>query len=475
MDLQAYLDSMTWRGIQLSAIDGMIRFRAPRATLTPLDREFLAANKKAILDALDLGEAHAPESSPARSTSTGSAKVVEPSGHPAPRPLGRLTRPPRKSSRATTPTGNRDRPAGSDSRYSGNPRNPSPPGHISNFPNIATAPDPADLEVFAPPALEYGVADQMIVRIGDQRYPYSVWDGETLPGDHLALDTETDIARNHTIPTLALATASDGKVHRLIHPDRLGEFLILHCLKHIVCHNVAFDHWVIVRHLEAGGEAEALVAWWGVVNDDRVHDTMHLDGLIRLGRTDADPKFRDLAAVAGEYAGLPLDKQDPYRSRYAEIIGSDWATVERGFFEYAIKDPIATLAAHEVMVVEADGIMAAHGLDPVAVVREHGPLGEKYLVKGAIALAEVTRPGFALDRVQVNRAEREHRDRVRGLVDALIDMPGCKALFARDRQGCLKLSPSTGAPSIVQEQLRTLLAERAGIVAATTGLRRLSP
>jgi hypothetical protein len=226
---------------------------------------------------------------------------------------------------------------------------------------------------------------------------------------------------------------------------------------------------VIVKHLEATGETEALGLWWKIVDANRVHDTMHLDGLIRLGRTDADPRYRDLAVVAGEYAGHTLDKDDPYRRRYGEIKGRDWATVERGFFEYAVKDVIATQAAYRAMSVEAAGIMAAHGLDPVEVARRHGLLGENYQVKAAIALAAVTRLGIALDRSRVEVAERDHRDRIQGLVDSMIAMPGCVGLFHHDPQGRMKLT-QTGTPSIREDRLRELLVERAGRVAAETRL-----
>ena len=42
---------------------------------------------------------------------------------------------------------------------------------------------------------------------------------------------------------------------------------------------------------------------------------------IRLARIDAEPIWRDLGTVAREYCGLQLDKDDPYRLRYAELIG----------------------------------------------------------------------------------------------------------------------------------------------------------
>ena len=95
-----------------------------------------------------------------------------------------------------------------------------------------------------------------------------------------------------------------------------------------------------------------------------MHDTMLLDELIRLARTDAYPVARDLGVVALEYAGMEIDKDDPFRLRYGEIIGRDWAAVERGFFDYAVKEPIATLAAYHPIRAEAIKLMEAHGYDP---------------------------------------------------------------------------------------------------------------
>jgi hypothetical protein len=191
-----------------------------------------------------------------------------------------------------------------------------------------------------------------------------VWGGETLDGDLLGLDTETALIVENQVPPLALASASSGAEHRLIHPDRLGEFLLRHRERHFVLFNCAFDYWVVHEHLAGRRETRALRAWARAVYDGRVHDAMLLDQLLRLARTDAHPRPRNLAEVALEYAGLVIDKTDPYRLRYGEIIGKDWATVEQGFFDYAVKDPIATLAAYQAMYPEAVKLMEAHGYDP---------------------------------------------------------------------------------------------------------------
>jgi hypothetical protein len=203
------------------------------------------------------------------------------------------------------------------------------------------------------------------VTLGGRRFDYSLWSGQVLRGDVLALDAKTELVDlRRQVPDLALASASSGTEHCIVHPDDLGRFLRRHRGRHFAFHNVAFDYWVVARHLEVRDEAAALEAWRDAADEDRLHDTMILDQLIRLARHDTYPRPRDLGEVAAEYAGLEVDKEDPYRLRYAEIIGVDWAAVDRGFFEYAIKVAIATHAVYRVARTEAIRLMEKHGYDP---------------------------------------------------------------------------------------------------------------
>ena len=100
---------------------------------------------------------------------------------------------------------------------------------------------------------------------------------------------------------------------------------------------------MVDRHLLECGEQAARTAWWDACEGNRLHDPMLLDQLIELALRDAEPRPRNLAIVGKQYAGLEITKDDPYRKRYGEIIGVDWADVEEGFFSYAIKDAIVTL------------------------------------------------------------------------------------------------------------------------------------
>ena len=126
------------------------------------------------------------------------------------------------------------------------------------------------------------------VTISGFRYRYRRWHpGERLRGHLMAIDTETALIDGHQVPSLALATASGDRWHVLIHPDDLGHFILTHSHMKFVGHNVAFDYWVIHDHLLARNEFEALEAWKKTVVERRLHDTMLLDMLLRLERSDS--------------------------------------------------------------------------------------------------------------------------------------------------------------------------------------------
>ena len=60
---------------------------------------------------------------------------------------------------------------------------------------------------------------------------------------------------------------------------------------------------------------------------------------------DLPPVPRDLGTVAKAHARLPIDKHDPYRMRYGEILGKPLQRIDRGFLDYAIRDAVATYEA----------------------------------------------------------------------------------------------------------------------------------
>jgi len=185
------------------------------------------------------------------------------------------------------------------------------------------------------------------VQIGTRQFEFGIWQGQQL-GTTIAIDTETRLIQGTEIPELALASVSDGQQHYVVPVQRLGQFITQHRDHQFVAHNAAFDFWVIERALRPDSGA-----WWAIADQGRLHDTMLLDALLRLAATDEFPQNRDLGMIAQDYAGIPIDKCDPYRLRYGEIIGQDLTNVEPGFLSYAITDAIATRLAWDKLQSEA--------------------------------------------------------------------------------------------------------------------------
>jgi hypothetical protein len=65
------------------------------------------------------------------------------------------------------------------------------------------------------------------VMLGGDRYVFSLpWEAGVLPVNTITIDTETELIREHEIPRLALASASSGKEHAIVHPDDIGRFIL---------------------------------------------------------------------------------------------------------------------------------------------------------------------------------------------------------------------------------------------------------
>ena len=303
---------------------------------------------------------------------------------------------------------------------------------------------------------------------------YSPGDGRIFQG-YFSLDTETDIVTGPKVPSLALATASDGKNHVLIHPDDLAAFVVAHHGQRIVCHNVAFDFWVVRMHFLRGKATEPFGVWRDLVVRGRFHDTMLLDQLLRIGQA-LNEAPRDLGKVAAEYTGLVLNKDDPYRKRFGEIIGQNWDDVDPGFFEYAIPDAIATARAHKEMRRRARKLMQENGyekqssstfiIDPKAV-HKFGLLSEAVQVGAAIAFASIERRGLHTDQKQVGRtAALYHRRQDKAITQVRENWPN---FFKVDKCGELIPTPKGGAFKQSNKELQQYLLHTVQEIEAQTG------
>ena len=150
-------------------------------------------------------------------------------------------------------------------------------------------------------------------------YPYR-WTGQKLRGE-IGLDTETtliDRSDKRHVPQLSLVSVSDGDQTYCLKPEQLLTFLQVHVDDSFILFNAAFDFFVIRQYL---GEDAGVWRW--IADEGRIHDAMILDQLISLAESDAYPRNRNLGLVAKFRAGMTIDKDDPYRLRYAELLHKD--------------------------------------------------------------------------------------------------------------------------------------------------------
>lgn len=285
------------------------------------------------------------------------------------------------------------------------------------------------------------------VQLGEHRFPYRRWSGEQL-GPRLAFDTETTVETDRSIvPQLVLASASDGRQHFLIHPDDIRAFVVAHSHCHFAAHNCGFDFWVVLHHLR--GDVAAQELWWHVVDEDRLHDTMILDGLLRLAQSDAYPRPRDLGTLSSAYADLTIDKADPCRMRYGSILGRPWEEVERCFFDYAVSDAIVTFRVWEELTRRVSQCLDAYSVPRDAIDR-WGPLTEAIQVKGAIALAAIERTGLDIDASLLQQLRAGLEQQRAELVERLD--AAAPQLLTRDSAGRMKLtkhgSPRKSLPAL---------------------------
>ncbi|MEM7516945.1 MAG: hypothetical protein AAF368_08495 [Planctomycetota bacterium] len=155
--------------------------------------------------------------------------------------------------------------------------------------------------------------------------------------------------------------------------------------------------------------------------------------------------------------GLFIDKDDPYRLRYAELLDRPWELADPGFFTYAIKDALVTRKLWDVLTAIAAKLIKPFEsqISPGAKDR-FGLLTESLQVKAAIALGAIERQGIALDQQQVASTKKQLSDEVEKLITELQQLPECEGLFKHSRDGSLQLTAS-GKPATNQLRLCEVL------------------
>jgi len=296
-----------------------------------------------------------------------------------------------------------------------------------------------------------GSIGRLSVRFGQADFGFSIWEqGERLVSP-IAIDTETELIQGTSIPRVALISVSDGREHRLIRPEDLQAFIDLHSQADFVAHNASFDFAVVRKALKDP------LPWVEVAHSGRLHDTMILDALIRLARDDSYPNPRDLGTLSKLYLGVVIDKDDPFRLRYSELLDRSWDSVDVGFFRYAIKDAIATRKLWDVLRrIAADLIKPFEGDLLSGAVDQFGILTESLQVRGAIALSEIERNGVALDRSLVESTRKKLSEEIESLIEQIRSLPETEGLFKYSRSGGLVLTASM-KPATNQGRLLEIL------------------
>lgn len=298
------------------------------------------------------------------------------------------------------------------------------------------------------------IANTRHVRHTAEGYPYEFWDGSTLAGDVIAFDTETAAIVGHEIPALAILVATDGERTFVVSAESAGDFLALHSYRprEWVGHNAAFDYFALQKPITL-----EIAAAQG-----RLHDTMLMDFLVRLA---ADEKsfdgMRNLGLVARQYAGMDVDKDNPLRTRFGEIIGLPLSNVPPAYFDYAIPDVVATYKAWDALNKRADKVLANNCVEiSPELVAKYGLLTETLQVRASIALADIGHRGIAIDTAY---REQVHEKLMADAEKKIEWMDGeCPGLFKKykikSKAGEFMLTP-TGLPKMNLEALRVKLAE----------------
>lgn len=286
------------------------------------------------------------------------------------------------------------------------------------------------------------------IKLGyNQTFSYELpWLGKKLRSTRanpIAFDTETEVVEEG-IPRVALITASNGSQSCVIHPRQLCSFIEVHRFDYWVGHNTPFDFWVIDKYLKSLSQhlsvvQEAISNWWRIVDEGRMFDTMILDMLYRLAKGDGekggDPEIgiwpRNLGEVAKEFSNVPVNKEDPFRMRYEELLTTtgfrDWddPTIDRGFWDYAISDSIATAKSYNSLYIQSKNfwdtfkkrIPEKSSEIQINCLDRYGLLTETLQVKAAIALHYMEKQGINIHRERVQILDNSYREQVDDVIE----------------------------------------------------------
>lgn len=182
----------------------------------------------------------------------------------------------------------------------------------------------------------------------------------------IAFDTETSlISDEEPIPRMVSAAFGyDGGVDVLHHTDPATPRLVAGCLEDeqekIAAHNAPFDMLVTAARYP---DLEPLV--WEAYKRGVVHDTGTCERLLDLAKGNGLRRPYNLGAVTERRLGHQLDKNDPWRKRYVELIDVPVSQWPFEALRYAADDGIWTYEDAADQVREASALADELGINPL--------------------------------------------------------------------------------------------------------------
>jgi len=323
------------------------------------------------------------------------------------------------------------------------------------------------------------------IKHADSVYEYKWWDSQLLKGSAekpFAFDLETELIEPYRplkegekysdvptsplhIPKPALGMAFDGEQLVLIHPTQFNRFTTLHRSRHWVGHNIQFDWWVLYNTVDRGTR-EVL---WQLGDNNRFHDSMIMDLLIQLAtgeyrhgikvKAGDDAKLypTNLEKLASEWECGEIDKKNEYRLRFGELLGKSATEMDahpeaNGFYEYALKDVIATWLVYQKQYAKGFELMLKTGWKPnhkektyeirPDAIDKFGVLSEALQTKASIVLNQLSRTPLRIDQKKRLEKELATRERYQGYLNTLlaIDENLIRRYTSKKRAGEIQLT-----------------------------------
>ncbi len=194
----------------------------------------------------------------------------------------------------------------------------------------------------------------------------------------IAIDTETGLASNEEpVPVLVSVAVCDGVRTELLaaHDPAAKRFAEAAYTHGAILANAPFDAYVIGRQ------------WpdlWPLIVDayanDRVVDVLTREKMIDMAEGTARGRKYNLGDVADRRASIEVNKDDPWRLRYIELLGREILGWPEGAGTYAIRDPWATFQVHAAQELFRKTHAADVFKDAANTARAHLALYQQTLV-----------------------------------------------------------------------------------------------